>query len=84
MINNKTVQYPLEKSVDSPLGCIQPAYTKSIGMLNPGIKKAKSEASVSSYSNIQLKSGISGGGQDSNCLTSKNSFRRLSLSYFNG
>ena len=46
---------------------------KSIDMLNkntPGVKKseAKSEAPVSSYSYMRLKSVISGRGQGPNCL----------------
>ena len=53
------------KSLSSPLGCIQLTYAKSIDMLNkntPGEKKseAKSEAPVSSYSYMRLKSVISG------------------------
>ena len=53
------------KSLSSPLGCIQLTYTKSSDMLNkntPGEKKseAKSEAPVSSYSYMRLKSVISG------------------------
>ena len=53
------------KSLSSPLGCVQLTCTKSIYMLNkntPGEKKseAKSEAPVSSYSYMRLKSVISG------------------------
>ena len=59
-------------SGNSPLGCIQLTYIKSIDMLNkntPGVKKseAKSEA-PESYSCKRLKSVISGGGQGPSCL----------------
>ena len=61
------------KLQDSPLGCIQLTYTKSIDMLNKNtlaVKKneAKSEAPVSSYSYTRLKSVISGRGQGPSCL----------------
>ena len=61
------------KSRDSPLGCIQLTYIKSIDMLSkntPGVKKseAKSEAPVSSYSYTRLKCVISGRGQGPSCL----------------
>ena len=81
MINKITVHYPLHAacvnhwtgnhSGNSPLGCIQLTYIKSIDMLNKnlGVKQseAKSEA-PESYLCKQLKSVISGGGQGSSCL----------------
>ena len=83
MINKITVHYPLHaacvnhwtgnRSGNSPLGCIQLAYIKSIDMLDkntPGVKKskAKSEAPVSFNLCTRLKSVISGGGQGPSCL----------------
>ena len=60
---------PDRKSLNSPLGCVQLTYIKSIDIYakqkhTRGKKsKAKSEALVNSYSCIRLKSMISGGGQ---------------------
>ena len=70
------------KSLNSPLGCIQLTYTKSIDMLNktPQVKKkseAKSEAPVSSYSYMQLKSVISGWGQGPSCLLATDNVRSI-------
>ena len=72
-IHSMLCKSPDRKSLNSPLGCIQLTYIKSIDMLSkniPGVIKseAKLEVPVSSYSYTRLKSVIPGRGQGPSCL----------------